>query len=133
MTREKLLAVLFLGFIAIVLSLPQQSKSKRPIPVFKVFRHRFLRYFIRNFSRLQFTKISNFFNSSNLKLVVCCFPTTRRSSVRTSSTHFPARIEFMDTTLTWRTNVKCFTCAYRKLEARLDGVLFALLRQFLIK
>ncbi|EFN72764.1 hypothetical protein EAG_06124 [Camponotus floridanus] len=35
MTREKFLVVLFLGFIAIVLSLPQQSKSKRPIPVFK--------------------------------------------------------------------------------------------------
>ncbi|XP_029176210.1 uncharacterized protein LOC114944483 [Nylanderia fulva] len=35
MMREKFLAVLFLGFIAIVLSLPQQSKSKRPTPVFK--------------------------------------------------------------------------------------------------
>lgn len=35
MMREKLLAALLLGFIAIVLSLPQQSKSKRPAPVFK--------------------------------------------------------------------------------------------------
>ena len=39
MTREKLFAVLLLGLLAIALSLPQQPKSKRPTPVFKVFRN----------------------------------------------------------------------------------------------
>ncbi|XP_011157347.1 uncharacterized protein LOC105194222 isoform X1 [Solenopsis invicta] len=36
MTRDKLFAVLLLGLLAIALSLPQQPKSKRPTPVFKV-------------------------------------------------------------------------------------------------
>lgn len=135
MMREKLLAVLFLSFIAIVLSLPQQSKSKRPTPVFKVFRHRFLRYSISQFFDIAAHRKSSFpiKFSSNLKLVACCFPTMRRSSATTSSTRFPARIEFTDITPTWRTNVKCSTCVYRKLGARLDGVLFAPLRQFSIK
>ncbi|XP_071553291.1 uncharacterized protein [Temnothorax nylanderi] len=35
MTREKLVAALLLGLLAIALSLPQQPKSKRPTPVFK--------------------------------------------------------------------------------------------------
>jgi len=37
MTREKFFAVLLLGLLTIALSLPQQQKSKRPNPVFKVF------------------------------------------------------------------------------------------------
>lgn len=59
--REKLLAVLFLSFIAIVLSLPQQSKSKRPTTVFKVFNHRFLRYSVSHFFEIADRKIK-FFN-----------------------------------------------------------------------
>ncbi|XP_014472227.1 PREDICTED: uncharacterized protein LOC106743163 [Dinoponera quadriceps] len=35
MAREKLLALLFVGFVALALSLPQQTKTKRPTPVFK--------------------------------------------------------------------------------------------------
>ncbi|XP_020281336.1 uncharacterized protein LOC109853533 [Pseudomyrmex gracilis] len=35
MVWEKLFAVVLLGFVAIALSLPQQSKTKRPVPVFK--------------------------------------------------------------------------------------------------
>lgn len=38
MTRGKPFVVLLLGLLTIALSLPQQPKSKRPVPVFKVLR-----------------------------------------------------------------------------------------------
>lgn len=141
MTREELFAVLLLGLLAITLSLPQQPKSKRPTPVFKVFRDVdiFVFLFVNRFShglshtRFAIIEFPNQFFFSNLKLVACCYPTTQRSFVRTLSTHFRARTEFTVIMPTWKTSAKCFTCACRKREAQLDGVSFAPLRQFSTK
>lgn len=141
MIREKLFTVLLLGLLAIAVSLPQQPKSKRPTPVFKVFInidifvfspfHQQIRH---GLSHTRFTIIKfviKFF--SNLKLVACCFPTTQRSFARTSSIPFRATTEFTVIMPTWRTSAKCFTYACRKRGDQLDGASFVPPRQFSTK
>lgn len=129
MIRRTYLIVLLSVIFAIVCSLPQQPKSRRPVPEFKVRR---IFIFTQPSIRRSIT-IYRIFSNCRTELAVWNFRITRHWSGKTSWITSRARTEFTDTTRTWRTIAKFSTFACRRPEALSDGASFVPRKLFLIK
>lgn len=125
MIRRTCLILSLALLLSIVWTFPQQPKSRRPIPQFKVCRPL---PFLFLLERKQF-----FSPTFRTRPGAWNCRTTPRWSGRISLTTSPVRTEFTDTTPTWRTIVKFSTFACRRPGARPDGASSAPRRRCSIK
>lgn len=137
MIRPTCLIVSLAVIFAIVSGLPQQPKSRRPVPEFKVCSVKRKRYtMLLENERAYYNKFNLFFERAlnfRTRPAAWNFRTMRRWFVTISWTTSPVKTEFMDITPIWITIAKFSTFACRRLGDRSDGASSAPRRPCLIR